>query len=457
MILQKTPLLDWHGVQELTREPSCTCDWCEEDDGQTWTHSPNRPRGYGVLKLRKRLFEPDPVRHYFSVIHNGNSYVQLRIREAFQGMINRPEFTNVQGDSVCNDCEEHTFVCDDCDERFHNDDSNRVYSDNGPRTVCDGCRESYIYCEFCHEYNHEEDTYWTDHERAICNGCVSDCETICCENCDMYVEDSDGYCNSCGHCNGDSHLIKSYDYRPNFQFFGKATKTNPFIGFEIEIESTANKTDLAETCAAHFEDCYLKHDGSLNDGFEVVSMPKTIQEHYKAGYHVAMKKAIEDGGRSHNTSSCGIHFHLDNSNMSDAHKVRFGMFFAVCRAPLEVFARRSSDRWCAFKDKGLRYREYAQSEGRYEAVNWENRNTVEVRIFKGTLKYSTFIASMELCHAVYNFTREKQAFSSRLDDLIVFKRFFKWVKKRSDRYSHLIKYIESKEYFQNELEETKES
>jgi hypothetical protein len=37
-----------------------------------------------------------------------------------------------------------------------------------------------------------------------------------------------------------------------------------------------------------------------------------------------------------------------------------------------------------------------KSRGRYMAVNLENQNTIEFRLFKGTLNFNTFIASLQL-------------------------------------------------------------
>ena len=38
--------------------------------------------------------------------------------------------------------------------------------------------------------------------------------------------------------------------------------------------------------------------------------------------------------------------------------------------------------------------------GRYTAVNLTNEDTVEIRIFRGTLKYNTLIATLQLVNAI---------------------------------------------------------
>ena len=40
--------------------------------------------------------------------------------------------------------------------------------------------------------------------------------------------------------------------------------------------------------------------------------------------------------------------------------------------------------------------------GRYTAVNLTNEDTVEIRIFRGTLKYNTLIATLQMVNAICN-------------------------------------------------------
>lgn len=44
--------------------------------------------------------------------------------------------------------------------------------------------------------------------------------------------------------------------------------------------------------------------------------------------------------------------------------------------------------------------------GRYRALNYQNGNTIEFRLFRGTLKYETIMASLEFVHNLYHFARD---------------------------------------------------
>lgn len=305
------------------------------------------------------------------------------------------------------------FICDDCAEIFHND----LYNNVDDRCICNLCyNDSYSSCEHCGEHYHCD------------NGPSCDCEESC------------------------SGLIHSYSFSPVLKFRGESTNKNPFIGFELEIESkSGSKRNQAQFCDDSLGHAvYLKEDGSLSDGFEIVSHPMTIEEHKKETYQATFDGLSKMGAVSHNTSTCGLHFHVDKRNMTDAHKVRFGSFFALSKNKLEVLARRTSKNYAKFKDKGLDLKNYASSDSRYEAINWTNDNTLEVRIFKGTLKYDTFMASMELCHAVFLFSRRASNFEGPFEENILWAGFIKFLKSNVERYPFLLSYIESKSEKLNE-------
>ena len=78
-------------------------------------------------------------------------------------------------------------------------------------------------------------------------------------------------------------------------------------------------------------------------------------------------------------------------------------------------AATTSSRWSArfgFEKTGKQILEKAKSgcNGRYVAVNLNNYHTIEFRLFRGTLKYSTFIATLQMvnhiCDAAISLSEE---------------------------------------------------
>ena len=75
------------------------------------------------------------------------------------------------------------------------------------------------------------------------------------------------------------------------------------------------------------------------------------------------------------------------------------------------FSRRTQrqlERWAArygFKEQPMEILDHAKKGyhgGRYTCVNLQNRDTIEFRMFRGTLKYNTLIATLQLVDRICN-------------------------------------------------------
>ena len=127
-----------------------------------------------------------------------------------------------------------------------------------------------------------------------------------------------------------------------------------------------------------------------------------------------MKKAISLGYRSHQTSTCGLHIHVnrdcfgEDRDTQDEVISRILYFVEHHWNEMLKFSRRSEysmNRWAArygFEKTGREILDKAKkgNNGRYAAVNLMNWATIEFRLFRGTLKYNTLIAALELVNAI---------------------------------------------------------
>lgn len=342
-----------------------------------------------------------------------------------------------------NALEANFHKCDDCGDWHENDLTTALNSRGRSVEICGNCYDSrYAVCDDCGDVIHC-DFYSTSHDSVICNNCINDNYTWCeCE--DTYV--LQGEC-ECEEEEENTSLIKNYSYKPSPMFKGESERLNPFIGFELEIETgSVIKNECAELCAQN-SSLYLKSDGSLDNGFEIVSHPSTLEIHKSENYGEIFKSLAKMGARSHDTKTCGLHFHLETKWMTENHKIRLGMFLTLCQPEFEILARRRESTYAQFKkvENHSDFKKW-QNDDRYAALNWQNKHTVEFRIFKGTLKPETFFASMELCVAAYRFTVEKTSMSYPLDSQVIFKRFLKHVRKHENEYKNLIDYLKSKNF-----------
>ena len=105
-----------------------------------------------------------------------------------------------------------------------------------------------------------------------------------------------------------------------------------------------------------------------------------------------------------------MHVHVNRDAFGDTEKVqdaviaRILFFFEKNWEELLKFSRRTQrqlDHWAArygYKDHPKELLDHAKKgyAGRYTSVNLTNADTIEFRIFRGTLKYNTLIATLQL-------------------------------------------------------------
>lgn len=294
---------------------------------------------------------------------------------------------------MCPDCYGRTFDCSDCSQPTYDDDGYSI--DDGAYYVCRSCyRSSYCGCDVCGRNLHLD--RFPDVDYATCDTCGQD--------------DDDG---------STSSRIHSYTYKPYPEFHGSGPM---FFGLEIETEralSSVRVTDMAERVADLMGSvAYLKHDGSLEEGFEIVTHPGSL-EFWRSSDRLrdALADLRSSGWRSWNTDTCGLHVHVSRAAFtSRAHLFAFALFFYRNRDQIARFSgrrRAALDRWASLNDHAIGSTSYTRlidkvrrtdSGPRYTAVNLANRDTVEIRVFRGTLDHTSVMGAIELLAALVRFT-----------------------------------------------------
>lgn len=296
----------------------------------------------------------------------------------------------IDGEIYCPDCLERlTTTCDCCGRRILRCDAES-----------DGC---IMLCRHCYEYSYTR-----------CEGCgciVSNDEA-------NYVDGDDySYCDKC-YRKLEEKPIKSYGYKPEPIFYGSG---NLFYGVELEIDKGGERGDYAEeilnTANAHNLHLYAKHDGSIDDGFELVSHPMTLEYHTNTmNWSDVMDMALSLDYRSHQTQTCGLHIHVNRKAFGNDYDTqedsisRIVHFVEMHWNELLKFSRRTEanmNRWASrygisTTAKDTYKNAKAKHCGRYVAINLENYSTIEFRIFRGTLRYKTFLATLQLADEICN-------------------------------------------------------
>ena len=204
------------------------------------------------------------------------------------------------------------MVCHECGTRIWQDDD----AGTGATHLCQRCYESYYFnCTRCGVLFHMDDAHYSSdapgEEEPLCRACHKRLER--------------------------GHTIQNYYCKPEPIFYGDGPR---YFGVELEIdsggESNVNAEELLQIANTGEERACCKHDGSLEDGFEIVTHPMTLAYHQESmPWAELLRKAAELGYLSHKAHTCGLHVHV-------------------------------------------------------------NRDTIEFRIFRGTLKYNNLIATLQL-------------------------------------------------------------
>ena len=147
-----------------------------------------------------------------------------------------------------------------------------------------------------------------------------------CSNCDAVIHldnvyNLEGY-DYCRECYNEEcskcHSIHDYGYKPELIFYGDSDR---YFGVELEIDGAGKDDDYAdellEIANISDEHIYIKSDGSLDDGMEIVSHPMTLDFHKDFCWEDIMRKAISLGYRSHQTSTCGLHIHVNRDCLGE--------------------------------------------------------------------------------------------------------------------------------------------
>lgn len=311
------------------------------------------------------------------------------------------------------------FVCTSCGNKFYREQ----LSPFDGELLCPACLSSQtVYCSCCDRRIWTDDNVGTD-AQPLCQDCFDDhferctaCNALIRRG-DTYYRGDTPYCAECYQSVGCGDEIMSYYFKPTPIFYGEGKR---FFGVELEIDGAGEDNDNAAEILhiANVERplVYCKHDGSLDDGFEIVTHPMTLDFHlHNMPWEQIVEEAKKLGYTSHQAGTCGLHVHVnriafgETEAQQDAVIARILYFVEKNWEELLKFSRRTQhqlDQWAArygYKDQPREILDHAKSgrhAGRYTAVNLTNADTVEFRMFRGTLKYNTLIATLELLDCI---------------------------------------------------------
>ena len=317
--------------------------------------------------------------------------------------------------------ENHYCFCADCGKLIFIDEAVRI---DGEYYCSDSCCTT---CDICGSVIRRRDAYHTqDSGYDYCRHCYYNETYQCSDCCERFrYEDELRYVGDCMYCNDcyEDHrpLIADYHTQKNYgdiYFYGEEDRRNtPFMGFELELDSDErfNKEKVAEELKRRFGDFFAyEEDSSLNWGFELISQPASLNYHLSImdKYADAFEYLMDHDIKSHDAGTCGLHVHIDKrffGNKEDSSIAKFLYLFEKFRPQLMRFSRRTEAQasdWARSRKQNynceagwikkavLEGKAYSSYQNRYYAINLTNDNTIELRIFRGTINIQTFEATL---------------------------------------------------------------
>lgn len=240
-------------------------------------------------------------------------------------------------------------------------------------------------------------------------------------------------------------MIHNYSYKPEPEIGYKndrESREHLTFGVELECEPRNDGGNVRMDAYALSDRIdvipgsrtYCKSDGSLSNGVEIVSHPGTLAHHMYVMHWRQIQRTCEKAGfRSHDAANSGLHVHVGRTQLGSTDAERddvtrkVQVLFALYAAELTRFSRRRRsclEQWAPINSLGVtpdnirhvpsgaqlarwaaaRVPAYRSNHNdRYTAVNVTNLNTVEIRIFRGTLKRDTLIAAIQLVSNVFEY------------------------------------------------------
>jgi hypothetical protein len=328
------------------------------------------------------------------------------------------------GERVCSRCRGYYYICGHCGRPI-NIRTEYHFRDSTGRVLCERCRSHYFICEGC---------------RRFIPACAPPAEVIIQEENNSILY----YCSECANRNDDheddnydddyddyeddyddDYVINRYRYKPRpiFHLF-PCEEFNPnsqlFFGVELEVDEGGEYHENARYIieGGYPDFLYAKRDGSLADGFEIVSHPATLAFHLiEAGWDEVLRRAEKLGYTSHDNARCGLHVHVDRDFWGESvqdqeiGELKLLIFFERFWNEIVKFSRRTQrqiEKYCArYETENLETAKRRNGDCRYFALNFQNSNTIEIRIFRGTLKLQTFFATLEFVHHLCYYLKEK--------------------------------------------------
>ena len=290
---------------------------------------------------------------------------------------------------------------------------------------------------------------WLRENEIMIDGTCYDSTTVeitrCVEcNSKCVVEETRG--EKCVDCLDIDYRIQNYSHRVEETLgFDKhlKRKDEPYLGIEIEYQVEKRKAGRLYTGDHLAGHALMKDDGSISNGFEIVSRPASYTK------HLINYESFLDGLPEwiHPHKSCGMHVHISRTGFTQLGAGKLTEFinrkdnkdFITLIAGRDRTNYQSGDSTYDLKKPYQISQDHGYAE-RYNYVNLNNRKTIELRMFASPKNLNEFKVRMQFVKAMISYC-QPGVLTGTLREQTSFGSFVKWLDKSKKEFKELHKHI----------------
>ena len=226
--------------------------------------------------------------------------------------------------------------------------------------------------------------------------------------------------------------IHQFNYVPKYikHFMpGESEDTTLLLGAEIEVGGNNNvtsdndKNSTVKKCIQIMNESdsdeenliYSTHDSTVQIEFD--TMPCSLEFHKnKMNYREMFEYLDKEGYKGHDCETAGLHIHANRSYLG---KSRISQELVISK--ILYILEKFNDEICVIARRDNDYSEFAgekknensivelygkyKDKGKRAALNLQHKDTIEFRMFKSTLKYETFILTLEFVKDIIDYAK----------------------------------------------------
>lgn len=224
--------------------------------------------------------------------------------------------------------------------------------------------------------------------------------------------------------------IHGWNYKPEFIHYKLDSEDAPLLlGAEIEVADNTdknektNRNDVVKKCIQIINNSdsdsekliYSTSDSTVQ--IELDTMPCSFAYHKTMNYRDLFTYLDEIGYKGHDCNNAGLHIHADRKYLGNSVLLQ-----QLTISKILYILEKFNDEVCMIARRGNQYSKFVgngkdeksvielygkyKDKGKHVALNLSHKDTIEFRCFKSTLKYETFILTLEFVQKIVDFCKQ---------------------------------------------------